>query len=128
MPARKSVRRGAKKSVRRGAKKSRVKLISDILSSKYGVQSDSKSDKPKKKKSTKKRSNKKKSTPKKEKSSQIDYAKFWRVSSLDESDRVNLEIDLQAMIPISQLSVKYDLPHNQIQSYCDYKGFKRRKK
>ena len=50
MPARKSVRRGAKKSVRRGAKKSRVKLISDILSSKYGVQSDSKSDKPKKKK------------------------------------------------------------------------------
>ena len=63
--AKKSVRRGAKKSVRRGAKKSRVKLISDILSSKYGVQSDSKSDKPKKKKSTKKRSNKKKSTPKK---------------------------------------------------------------
>ena len=71
---------------------------------------------------------KEKSTPKKEKSTQIDYAKFWRVSSLDESDRVNLEIDLQAMIPISQLSVKYDLPHNQIQSYCDYKGFKRRKK
>jgi excisionase family DNA binding protein len=71
---------------------------------------------------------KEKLAPKKEESSQIDYSKFWRVSGLDEVDRVNLEVDLQAMIPISQLSVKYDLPHNQIQSYCDYKGFKRRKK
>ena len=55
-----------------------------------------------------------------------DYSKFWKISDLDEADRVNLEIDLQAMIPISQLTVKYGLPHNQIQSYCDYKGFKRR--
>jgi hypothetical protein len=63
---------------------------------------------------------------KKEKAETVDYSKFWKISDLDEDDRVNLEVDLQAMIPISQLTVKYGLPHNQIQSYCDYKGFKRR--